>query len=154
MGVYPRECGATKAVSARKSSRYGLSPRVRGNRWWMYYQDNHVRSIPASAGQPWVQSLKNLSRKVYPRECGATAVISSMAARTWGLSPRVRGNPCRASRSVAFCRSIPASAGQPMQQERRYCRVRVYPRECGATVPDSSNNPTLNGLSPRVRGNP
>ena len=51
-----------------------------------------------------------------------------------GLSPRVRGNhqsrPSLANRS----RSIPASAGQPHRDGSHYQKLKVYPRECGATA--------------------
>ena len=71
------------------------------------------RSIPASAGQPLIRSIRSSPRKVYPRECGAALLIQRMRTMEAGLSPRVRGSPSELSSSGEFQRSIPASAGQP-----------------------------------------
>ena len=50
-------------------------------------------------------------------------------------------------------RSIPASAGEPMIGGYRVGGVKVYPRECGGTDGVVSTVSTIDGLSPRVRGN-
>ena len=70
----------------------------------------------------------------YPRGCGGTA-WSAAANRAWaGLSPRVRGNRCRAGRAAVSRGTIPAGAGEPADDD----------------VFDQHDE----GLSPRVRGNP
>ena len=71
-----------------------------------------------------------------------------------GLSPRVRGNrPCGTAMATTE-RSIPASAGEPNSVSEICSRPKVYPRECGGTVACVLRVQQLEGLSPRVRGNP
>ena len=91
--------------------------------------------------------------KVYPRECGATAVVATVMDRTTGLSPRVRGNPQPLLALNVTDRSIPASAGQPGSPSPINPESEVYPRECGATVAQAARPCFPTGLSPRVRGN-
>ena len=109
----------------------GLSPRVRGNRYYPDGDDDVPWSIPACAGEPWVKPRAMRCETVYPRVCGGTRRGLIRRGGIRGLSPRVRGNrrePAPASRRGG---SIPACAGEP---------VAVRP-------------PTWGGLSPRVRGN-
>ena len=49
--------------------------------------------------------------------------------------------------------SIPASAGQPVGLKVGTRTLRVYPRECGATLANIDWYSCPTGLSPRVRGN-
>ena len=80
-----------------------------------------------------------------------------MARRTsgaHGLSPRVRGNPA-SSYALSHCRgSIPACAGEPLDEGYEVVLDRVYPRVCGGTWNDAPSLSWNAGLSPRVRGNP
>ncbi len=113
-----------------------------------------VGSIPASAGEPWpVVSLPPDSR-VYPRECGGTAIEITGRRYQSGLSPRVRGNPSSPYTYKTDTRSIPASAGEPAAVRVLHAAGAVYPRECGGTIASLSSKPCIQGLSPRVRGNP
>ena len=50
--------------------------------------------------------------------------------------------------------SIPASAGQPVDNLGMSLDAGVYPRECGATSQALKGRVGNSGLSPRVRGNP
>ena len=52
MPVYPRVCGGTFPLGGRLFSLFGLSPRVRGNRFDGSRENNHRGSIPACAGEP------------------------------------------------------------------------------------------------------
>ena len=70
-----------------------------------------------------------------------------------GLSPRVRGNPIRASARATNAGSIPAGAGEPDAMCSRRKTIGVYPRGCGGTAPELSGSSYPLGLSPRVRGN-
>ena len=71
-----------------------------------------------------------------------------------GLSPRVRGNPDGAGQRNGAAGSIPACAGEPTGWRATSRRRRVYPRVCGGTVGGAGGPRQLQGLSPRVRGNP
>ena len=71
----------------------------------------------------------------------------------WGLSPRVRGNPLSQRPRPVCQRSIPARAGEPLACPVSGWPRRVYPRACGGTYSASVSQPSVHGLSPRVRGN-
>ena len=54
-GVYPRVCGGTFADPRHLWPEWGLSPRVRGNRYWKLLPQLSPGSIPACAGEPQKQ---------------------------------------------------------------------------------------------------
>ena len=110
-------------------------------------------SIPASAGEPRSKSQDHGQSKVYPRECGGTGNCDSRGLQDVGLSPRVRGNPPPGTLKNTIAGSIPASAGEPPSNTRRYPQHPVYPRECGGTPFPLWLALRIQGLSPRVRGN-
>ena len=150
--VYPRECGAAAFDSNCNVQCLGLSPRVRGSQLSGRLPAAPLRSIPASAGQPYARLRRWLMIGVYPRECGAAETGSSFRQALGGLSPRVRGSRAQGRHSPRCSRSIPASAGQPPSARRPGRVVSVYPRECGAAFSRWPNFPYRLGLSPRVRG--
>ena len=90
---------------------------------------------------------------VYPRGCGGTSTSATPMVRSGGLSPRVRGNPGRKDRKARLAGSIPAGAGEPWTGAAVAGSRWVYPRGCGGTLPSRIPSMSLNGLSPRVRGN-
>ena len=172
--VYPRECGGTRASVFPTPCVRGLSPRVRGNPGSEGRGGVPAGSIPASAGEPRKRGPRRRSRRVYPRECGGTLLGRLGIINNLGLSPRVRGNhglrrafdQPRGSiprvrgnpvlgRSLRGCGgSIPASAGEPAPARPTTRQARVYPRECGGTTDGVAPLSSVEGLSPRVRGNP
>ena len=111
--VYPRVCGGTAARLCWQSYARGLSPRVRGNLHSRYRRPGPGGSIPACAGEPAGHIVIRSGVKVYPRVCGGTP--EGLRDEDWrkGLSPRVRGNPCRGQRGGPRSGSIPACAGEP-----------------------------------------
>ena len=76
-----------------------------------------------------------------------------MACSPRGLSPRVRGNPDNRTDRGPGRGSIPACAGEPSGRQRCRGGSWVYPRVCGGTKPNLSQQFLFQGLSPRVRGN-
>ena len=131
----------------------GLSPRVRGNRLYEVQNFLGERSIPACAGEPTGDVIKEPAGKVYPRVCGGTSEVASLYTLKVGLSPRVRGNLLGAKDIHTEEGSIPACAGEPIAIALSYLARRVYPRVCGGTDPRTSVTDFGVGLSPRVRGN-
>ena len=131
----------------------GLSPRVRGNRGWGRLAWQSFGSIPACAGEPPTLPRGPAWRKVYPRVCGGTLCRALVPFSGGGLSPRVRGNLCRAARPGGRRRSIPACAGEPVRMYPLPGAGAVYPRVCGGTPPAGKSVQRCEGLSPRVRGN-
>ena len=152
--VYPRVCGGTANSNPAWVFRWGLSPRVRGNRCRVSRSSGARGSIPACAGEPAASRLRVRSARVYPRVCGGTRIRNSERQPQPGLSPRVRGNPARLRAVRHGAGSIPACAGEPVTESGGLGPIRVYPRVCGGT-PDVRRRVEGNGgLSPRVRGNP
>ncbi len=152
--VYPRACGATVRLGGAVAERGGLSPRVRGNRATVTVTSRSKRSIPARAGQPGPGRFHRHKHTVYPRACGATEQLDDVNEQWQGLSPRVRGNRRLPGRRHPLHGSIPARAGQPNPAPEPMPTSTVYPRACGATPTPRLRRTLLNGLSPRVRGNP
>ena len=157
-GVYPRACGGTRPVVSSPGHCQGLSPRVRGNHFPVHVRVPFRGSIPARAGEPSRHRGGSNWPRVYPRACGGTNGVLSVAAAGIGLSPRVRGNRGANAHWSSFSRSIPARAGEPVGFSRLGYSQRVYPRACGGTSSVwrcvAPGYPRACGLSPRVRGNP
>ena len=152
-GVYPRACGGTAGRVGRRSSLWGLSPRMRGNPGTSRGPAGRRRSIPAHAGEPRHGVGGYRWRRVYPRACGGTSTTRRAAFFASGLSPRMRGNPLHRSAHRPAKRSIPAHAGEPDKPGAQHTDERVYPRACGGTW-TGNDFPCRNlGLSPRMRGN-
>ena len=131
----------------------GLSPRVRGNPYSSCALKLSIRSIPACAGEPRTQGRQGKGTGVYPRVCGGTPNPRTTRKGDWGLSPRVRGNLKYRTGIAGHSRSIPACAGEPVEQRCRQADSQVYPRVCGGTNDGFYRGRYGLGLSPRVRGN-
>ena len=152
-GVYPRVCGGTYVSLPQAIPRYGLSPRVRGNRWKAMQSLALHRSIPACAGEPIGDTHTGNLSGVYPRVCGGTFRTELLPTNATGLSPRVRGNLVDVVRDERVHGSIPACAGEPHPVIDRLRLDEVYPRVCGGTRSRCGGCYRPWGLSPRVRGN-
>ena len=111
--VYPRAGGETSNMAITAASPKGLSPRRRGNRREAQADVRRGGSIPAQAGEPWACSWWRASCGVYPRAGGGTASPTPGSPRSWGLSPRRRGNLSIFGGSGLRPGSIPAQAGEP-----------------------------------------
>ena len=132
----------------------GLSPRVRGNHFASLSAGDNAGSIPACAGEPAADDYEVQLISVYPRVCGGTRINPRSLNRSWGLSPRVRGNHPASRLCINPRGSIPACAGEPGLRHVAQHPPWVYPRVCGGTALHATANPDKEGLSPRVRGNP
>ncbi len=151
--VYPRVCGGTVLPIPRGVTWAGLSPRVRGNLYPAATERWQTRSIPACAGEPMPPGAARPRMWVYPRVCGGTTPIAESSRKSWGLSPRVRGNPGPETVAGTRIGSIPACAGEPWRPGMQSGPPGVYPRVCGGTPAQLGVAARKKGLSPRVRGN-
>ena len=70
--VYPRVCGGTPDSYRLRWKLAGLSPRVRGNQWYLLIAAVPTGSIPACAGEPDTHTSRTCADRVYPRVCGGT----------------------------------------------------------------------------------
>ena len=152
--VYPRVCGGTVGDAAALRRMGGLSPRVRGNRSWPVPAWLRAGSIPACAGEPICLLPAGGRGRVYPRVCGGTGSVGQASLAVQGLSPRVRGNRRQSGEKAGTGRSIPACAGEPWTACISTRTEKVYPRVCGGTRFQRPPGANIQGLSPRVRGNP
>ncbi len=151
---HPRGCGGTDRPHGPDQPRPGPSPRVRGNRGRHEGYRPPEGTIPAGAGEPRARSPKARLAGDHPRGCGGTWLTGGDGARTWGPSPRVRGNHRMAVNSAYILGTIPAGAGEPRHRAALSGRGRDHPRGCGGTSCTLAGNVTSRGPSPRVRGNP
>ena len=120
----------------------------------MSSESTSSRSIPAYAEEPWIGFPLPDTNAVYPRVCGGTQPGLILLQPVTGLSPRMRGNlPGRAT-AAAISGSIPAYAGEPKSCKSWQSGAKVYPRVCGGTVILKKWRVRMEGLSPRMRGNP
>ncbi len=145
--------GGTSRPSAGSRSRWGLSPRGRGNLGRLECHHIRGRSIPAWAGEPRALWPDARRPAVYPRVGGGTSAPSSWMTTTRGLSPRGRGNRPADRDYPPGQRSIPAWAGEPYQVPPLNGPKAVYPRVGGGTRPAADHRDWQRGLSPRGRGN-
>ena len=132
----------------------GLSPRLRGNPYWKTRPNNDGGSIPAPAGEPASSASTRLRLRVYPRACGGTDTDRYGDTLAQGLSPRLRGNRPQHVPEQGLAGSIPAPAGEPSHVAGVLPSGRVYPRACGGTRIAPVLTRIVDGLSPRLRGNP
>ena len=146
-------CGGTDWGSELPSMYRGLSPRVRGNHSAEGGASGIPRSIPACAGEPSTLARAFNAALVYPRVCGGTSTRIEPTSDSYGLSPRVRGNPLAPFALSPPSGSIPACAGEPATSALYSSVFTVYPRVCGGTPGGLTNPHWGHGLSPRVRGN-
>ena len=130
------------------------SPRVRGNHVGAAGVVRVDRSIPARTGEPQAYAHNPDAYRVYPRAYGGTGKSKAAKFCSQGLSPRVRGNPSRRGRRRARSGSIPARTGEPLDNGTSQLRFWVYPRAYGGTFTQDDADTYVEGLSPRVRGNP
>ena len=152
--VYPRVGGETIIGATANIHSEGLSPRGRGNPDRGSPAAHVLGSIPAWAGKPSSLPIPLIRLRVYPRVGGETRDDPQDGHRADGLSPRGRGNRLRNRAGAEVAGSIPAWAGKPQRQLGFGLRQQVYPRVGGETSRSVDGPESLEGLSPRGRGNP
>ncbi len=152
--VYPRAYGETSGGPGASTTTTGLSPRLRGNRELLVAGNGEPRSIPALTGKPEYHRRIEAIERVYPRAYGETLACRHSLPQERGLSPRLRGNRLQGRARGQGVGSIPALTGKPEMHVFRYWKRWVYPRAYGETLGGVNTVEKLNGLSPRLRGNP
>ena len=139
------------------SSRVGLSPRGRGNRYsgQSGFHRWERRSIPAWAGKPALADRTPGLHWVYPRVGWETSPVQVIASPVKGLSPRGRGNRRRAVGNRHRQGSIPAWAGKPASGRVISPASKVYPRVGGETAVCPTRIPShRDGSIPAWAGKP
>ena len=150
--VHPRVCGERVPVRTGALRSSGSSPRVRGTLVGGAAVRAPLRFIPACAGNAPRPSRRRPPSPVHPRVCGERWRRTEAAEECAGSSPRVRGTPAPAFRSISDCRFIPACAGNAIQRCPWIDGPAVHPRVCGERIEEAERNALHAGSSPRVRG--
>ncbi|AFJ48129.1 hypothetical protein EBL_c30590 [Shimwellia blattae DSM 4481 = NBRC 105725] len=109
--VYPRWRGEHKQFTGATVPFSGLSPLARGTRHGHNDRRDHLRFIPAGAGNTSSQHQTNSGKPVYPRWRGEHICRESLHVFYFGLSPLARGTHPVAVISAVVARFIPAGAG-------------------------------------------
>ncbi len=132
--VYPRWRGEHIRNVRNVIPACGLSPLARGTLRHLHQLQFPWRFIPAGAGNTIAPYRLHFIITVYPRWRGEHAPprrISSIAA---GLSPLARGTLLAVFHPFAFCRFIPAGAGNTFDEPAQAQHRPVYPRWRGEHV--------------------
>ena len=151
-GVYPRVGGGNSTRRTSPKSAPGLSPRGRGKRRRSPGPAKGRGSIPAWAGETYLDPEELQIRPVYPRVGGGNGRRPGRRPHHPGLSPRGRGKPRKLAAHRPHAGSIPAWAGETAWPRPCPHRSRVYPRVGGGNTWRKGAMRTMVGLSPRGRG--
>ena len=109
--VYPRWRGELPGRPAPPELIIGLSPLARGTPMAFGKRHQHVRFIPAGAGNSTANQLPEPTSPVYPRWRGELHCNPSARAISRGLSPLARGTHDIELSIYLFFQFIPAGAG-------------------------------------------
>ena len=149
---HPRACGANFHIQTDTVPENGSSPRMRGKRLRIIQDREHIRIIPAHAGQTTPTTKGSRAPTDHPRACGANSGQVGDGHLLQGSSPRMRGKLGDEPIDDAADRIIPAHAGQTWSMAVLSCSRTDHPRACGANDDWLENDRPLTGSSPRMRG--
>jgi len=150
---HPRVGGGTKPRHAADIISGGPSPRGRGNLDGDISAGIAQGTIPAWAGEPALRTIRSCMRRDHPRVGGGTGCASRTGARTWGPSPRGRGNHRSLKPFCLVLGTIPAWAGEPHLPQPAHKATGDHPRVGGGTFQRPAALRAVQGPSPRGRGN-
>ncbi len=149
---YPRVRGGNHSAAQTSCTVAGLSPRARGKQGFPKSRILAKGTIPACAGETSVIASAIPLKRDYPRVRGGNRGIHRHSLKQWGLSPRARGK-LRLGQPIHFTQgTIPACAGETMDQRQGRYLHRDYPRVRGGNCMTPYAALGSLGLSPRARG--
>ncbi len=150
--VYPRWRGEHDKSLTKNNSTPGLSPLARGTHHYFGKSVIKNRFIPAGAGNTYRSNGRNTEFSVYPRWRGEHSTTENLYESNSGLSPLARGTLAKQTSGYAWCRFIPAGAGNTKFILINTAFVSVYPRWRGEHFTTIGGHATAHGLSPLARG--
>ena len=112
--AHPRACGENGRFNIVHSARGGSSPRMRGKRGALSYEDLRRRLIPAHAGKTAKISSLGFIVWAHPRACGENGVGRWPSVSGVGSSPRMRGKRAGEQKAILLLGLIPAHAGKTL----------------------------------------
>ncbi len=152
MVVYPRWRGELFCALAFCWLSRGLSPLARGTLCRCQHCWRVIRFIPAGAGNTVPRIISLSSSTVYPRWRGEHVGRESFDCPYIGLSPLARGTLAKQTSGYAWCRFIPAGAGNTPKEIASQLNLPVYPRWRGEHKIHIDKHRVCIGLSPLARG--
>ena len=152
--VYPRWRGEHPNGSALSYPQIGLSPLARGTQSDAIDALIDARFIPAGAGNTAPLKICTKAIAVYPRWRGEHYFCNAQRYSRIGLSPLARGTLAKQTSGYAWCRFIPAGAGNTDQIPVPQSTPSVYPRWRGEHLLIKWRARCVYGLSPLARGTP
>ncbi len=117
-------------------------------------ETQNFRFIPAGAGNTAPLKICTKAIAVYPRWRGEHYFCNAQRYSRIGLSPLARGTLAKQTSGYAWCRFIPAGAGNTKFILINTAFVSVYPRWRGEHFTTIGGHATAHGLSPLARGTP
>ena len=138
--------------SCRISSQRGSSPHMRGTHLVRMTQADHVRFIPAYAGN--ARAACSVSRRcsVHPRMRGERMRCNTLMMSPPGSSPHARGTLLFVDSTGPAVRFIPACAGNARITPVLLSLTTVHPRMRGERILRGKKDATFIGSSPHARG--
>ena len=152
MAVHPRACGERLNPAFSQWLMGGSSPRLRGTVTRGNLMENHMRFIPAPAGNGICRSRWMPRPTVHPRACGERFREIKIKSDAAGSSPRLRGTVRNRLCVIRGNRFIPAPAGNGSTESVMSLLSTVHPRACGERDAVATPTTTIIGSSPRLRG--
>ena len=152
--VHPRAGGEHSTSICPVVSQIGSSPRGRGTQRVRAVEPEHLRFIPARAGNTFRPHPPRTGEPVHPRAGGEHGNTPSRSSRSVGSSPRGRGTPLVFEAPQRLVRFIPARAGNTQRAASPCSASPVHPRAGGEHAPVVKGIFTSSGSSPRGRGTP
>ncbi len=169
---HPRERGEHKDGAGYGHFGFGSSPRARGTLSTAAGETDHVRIIPASAGNTAYATRYTRSCRIipasagntparsppnrpapdHPRERGEHPVRRHRLRALFGSSPRARGTRHALDIVIPSSRIIPASAGNTAAMALSALSSSDHPRERGEHPRRGEMPSPATGSSPRARG--
>ncbi len=126
--VYPRWRGEHDKSLTKNNSTPGLSPLARGTHHYFGKSVIKNRFIPAGAGNTAPLKICTKAIAVYPRWRGEHYFCNAQRYSRIGLSPLARGTLAKQTSGYAWCRFIPAGAGNTWRPSSFKASMPVYPR--------------------------
>ena len=151
---HPRMCGEHDGEEPDWETEPGSSPHVRGTPDLRGKLVDHLRIIPACAGNTNRSMQSRTNAGDHPRMCGEHFTGRSPTCSPVGSSPHVRGTPSVVEVQETEIGIIPACAGNTRVDGSTSGMAWDHPRMCGEHLLLLRSRKLKSGSSPHVRGTP
>ena len=149
---HPREYGENNPLRSMMMNRFGSSPRIRGESTDYLEGTGGERIIPANTGRIQPSSTTARNPPDHPREYGENEKTRTETQKLRGSSPRIRGEFLPLREAPPRGGIIPANTGRITTRRATCSSWRDHPREYGENSKMRPPKATVEGSSPRIRG--